>query len=224
MNKYLFGFCIVCVLSGTASAGTRTWTFDDAAIGSLPAGWKTESMNKTNPLVTISVSADATAPGATTANRVLKVASYDPGAAYADCHVCWTTNIAFENGSIEFDSKASVDTNGYAGGVAWRIKDKNNYYAARYSAKEGSLNVFKIADGVRKSLGSGGKGTFALDKWYHLKVVQNGSNISVSVDGKEVATATDTSITGPGGVGMFQRGNATICSWDNFSVTTGTSP
>ena len=224
MSKYLFGVCIACLLSGTVAAGTKTWTFDEVAIGSVPTGWKCETMNKTNSLVTISVAADATAPGAKAGNRVLKVANYDPGAAYADCHLCWTTNIAFEDGTIEFDSKAAVDPNGYGGGVAWRIKDKNNYYAVRYSAKEGNLNVFKIANGKRQRLGSGGKGTFALDKWHHVKVVQSGSNISVSVDGKEIATAADTIITGAGGVGVFQRADATICSWDNVSVTASTVP
>jgi hypothetical protein len=224
MTKHLSGICMVCLIYSSVLAETKTWIFDEVAIGSLPAGWKCETMNQTNPLVSITVAADAAAPGAGSVNRVLKVSSYDPGAGYADCHICWITNVAFADGTIEFDSKASVDTNGYGGGVAWRIKDKDNYYAARYSAKEGNLNVFKITNGKRQSLGSGGKGTFILDQWHHVKVVQSGSNITVSVDGTAIATATDTSITGAGGVGVFQRSNATICSWDNFSVTTVTGP
>jgi len=225
MSECLLVIGLVCLPSVPVQAETtNTWAFDKTAIGSLPKDWKVESMGKTNPLISISIAGDATAPSALANNQVLKVTSFDPAAAYADCHICWTPTVAFEDGTIEVDSKCSGDTNGYGGGIAWRIKDKNNYYAVRYSVKEGNVNVFKIADGVRKSVGAGGKGEFAIDKWYHVKVIQNGSNITVSVDGKEIATATDTSIAGAGGVGVFQRGNASIGVWDNFFVTTGAIP
>ena len=127
----VYGSVLVAVLCmvGVAFGATKTWNFDDIAAGATPAGWKSESINKTGLLATFEVVADATAPGAAADNKVLTV-KFAPETVYEDCHAIWNKEISFTDGTIEVDSKA-IASDGYFGGIAFRIKDKDNYYAIR---------------------------------------------------------------------------------------------
>lgn len=214
------GLCAaIAGLCSVVSGATTLLNFESVALGSVPSNWEVASMGKASPLASFGCAVDTTAPGSSTGNHVMKITGYDNSAVYADCHICWTSGVSFKNGTIEVDSKAAVDTNGYAGGIAWRIQDKDNYYAIRYSCSESGISLFKIVGGKRTSIGSG-TSTFKLVTWYHVKISHSGSSIAVSVNGNQLISVTDTVIKVSGGVGLFQRGNATVSSWDNLSIST----
>jgi len=214
----VYGSILVAVLCmfGVAFGATKTWNFDDRAAGTTPAGWKSESMNKTGLLATFEVVADATAPGAIAGNKVLTV-KFAPETVYEDCHVFWNKEISFTDGTIEVDSKA-IASDGYFGGMAFRIKDKDNYYAIRCGIRRSDIQLFKVTNGTRTTIGYAATTPFSVDTWYHIKIIVNGTNITISVDGTQLLTTTDDSITVSGGVGLFQRANK-IAFWDNFSVS-----
>ena len=213
----VYGSVLVAVLCmvGVAFGATKTWNFDDIAVGATPAGWKSESINKTGLLATFEVVADATAPGAAADNKVLTV-KFAPETVYEDCHAIWNKEISFTDGTIEVDSKA-IASDGYFGGIAFRIKDKDNYYAIRCGIRRSDIQLFKVTNGTRTTIGYATTTAFSVNTWYHINIVVNGTNITVSVDGTQLLTTTDDSITGSGGVGLFQRANK-IAFWDNFSV------
>ena len=213
---------VVCMVVMTiilaSSAGERSyWSFDDVAPGSIPPGWMSESTGKDSVLALFRVERDTTHGKGKKENRILEVSGYKSSADYKDNHLCWTNSVSFEDGTIEADARVVSDSNAYGGGIAWRIKDKNNYYSLRFSCKEGNLNVFKIVDAKRSTIGKVSR-PFNLSTWYHMKITISGSTFFASVDGKDALTVRDSSITGAGGVGVFQRANATKGMWDNFSV------
>jgi hypothetical protein len=203
---------------------TTLFDFENVAVGELPAGWKVELMNATTPFAKFACVVDATVPGAQAGNHVMKITEYASGGAYANCTICWTDAVSFQDGTIEAYVMA---TGGAANenyvGLAWRIKDKNNYYAARFSPSEG-MGSFKIVNGTRTSIGSNsGTKTYVANTWYKFKVVQAGNTFTIFVDNTEVRTATNSDITGAGGVGLFMRSNTTKAEWDNLSITTAGS-
>jgi archaellum component FlaF (FlaF/FlaG flagellin family) len=159
---------------------------------------------------------DATAPGAAADNKVLTV-KFAPETVYEDCHAIWNKEISFTDGTIEIDSKA-VASDGYFGGMAFRIQDKDNYYAIRCGIRRSDIQLFKISNGTRTTIGYATATAFSVNTWYHIKIVVNATNFTVLVDGTQLLTKTDDSITGSGGVGLFQRANK-IAFWDNFSVS-----
>jgi hypothetical protein len=207
------GLCVVFAVG----AGTIQWSFDDLEDGSIPSGFTVQTAKQANALISFAVALDESAPGAESGNKVMKVDGYDAAAVYADNHVCWTDSISFDDGTLEVDAKASGDDHGYGGGMAWRIVDKDNFYALRFSASEGNLNVYKIVAGTRTGVG-GGSGPFTYDTWYHIKVEVSGNTMTVWADGTQIASVRDNTFGAAGGIGLFQRANSTMTSWDNFTV------
>jgi hypothetical protein len=58
-------------------------------------------------------------------------------------NLCWTKDIAFEDGEIEVKVRADTGKEDQGGGLIWRARDANNYYVARYNPLENNFRQCK---------------------------------------------------------------------------------
>jgi pectate lyase len=101
--------------------------------------------------------------------------------------------------------------------VCGRYRDGNNYYCASlYNSSGGTLEIRRKVGGSSTTLVSKTNVGFAAGTWYTVKLVRNGSNISIYLNGTQVLTATDSSLTS-GAVGLI--GYKVIAKYDNVVVS-----
>lgn len=105
-----------------------------------------------------------------------------------------------------------------AGGVVLRYHDVGNYYVARVNAAEGDLRIFRVANGVRRTL-PGGKVMGATDdgEWHTLEFRAEGSTLTATLDGKFTAVAHDSYFL-QGGVGVWTKSDS-ITEFDDLEFT-----
>ncbi|MFC1584537.1 family 16 glycoside hydrolase [Fibrobacterota bacterium] len=211
-------------------AGTLVWDFEDVELGAIPDGWQAMSgeSSPSGAAVTTDGSAtvtweaieDATAPDATDENRVMAVTGHS-GSVYEHGHHCWTDEIEFSDGTLEVYLVGRDTERGHMG-VSFRISDHNTFYAVRLQAANGDLQTIDVKDGnIEYRTSSVATGFEGPDTWHKLTVEVAGNNIIVSVDDEQFIDYTDETdpITESGGVGLFSRGDVSIVSFDDFSVT-----
>jgi len=188
-------------------------SFDNVIVGQLPNGWKIEATNQKGPLATWKVIVDTTAPSG---NKVLAMTS--PNHSFGGTfNLCWTNGINFLNGEIKVMFKANKGIEDEGGGVIWRVRDKGNYYIARYNPLENNFRIYYIKDEARKILASA-RIKLPADKWHELKIVQNGNHITGYLNGKKLLEVDDNTFTKTGGVGLWTKADA-VTSFDNFKIT-----
>lgn len=95
-----------------------------------------------------------------------------------------------------------------AGGVVLRYHDAGNYYVARVNAAEGDLRIFRVANGIRRTL-PGGIVMGATDdaEWHTLEFRAEGSTLTATLDGKHTCTAHDSYFL-QGGVGLWTKSDS----------------
>lgn len=92
------------------------------------------------------------------------------------------------------------------GGLAWRVKDAQNYYVARWNPLENNVRLYKVLDGERIQLASE---SVRLDAgWHELRVVAKGEQLRVWVDGHARLSARDASFREAGKLGVWTRADA----------------
>ncbi|HEX3045044.1 MAG TPA: glycosyl hydrolase family 28 protein, partial [Bacillota bacterium] len=87
--------------------------------------------------------------------------------------------------------------------VCGRYRDGNNFYCASlYNSSGGTLEIRKKVAGSTTNLVTKTNVGLVAGTWYTVKLVLKGSNISVYLNGTQVLTATDSSLTS-GAVGLI---------------------
>jgi pectate lyase len=97
-----------------------------------------------------------------------------------------------------------------------RFLDNNNFYGFLYDQATGTGQIVKMFQGVQTVLASSGPVSLHLNQDYTAVVTVSGSSLSVSVNGRPIVSATDSSIAS-GKVG-FAASNATA-ELDNVLVS-----
>lgn len=96
----------------------------------------------------------------------------------------------------------------------------NTFYWAGWSQSSGGWRLFKTVAGTNTQLGSTSSDTFSSGT-KKVRLTMNGSTISMSVNGVEVVSVTDTAITAAGRAGIrqtFAQGLTTGIHIDNFNA------
>jgi hypothetical protein len=196
-----------------APGDARTWTFDDAVVGQVPAGFRLAEAGGTGTPATWAVVAEASAPtqphafGITESKNTKK-----------------TYNLALIEGTrygdvdLQVMVKAGTGVLNQGGGPIWRVKDVDNYYIARWDPVEDNAYIYIVQGGVRTALA---KLDIELDteSWHALRVVAEGSRIELFIDEKPVLVAEDAALTEPGMIGLWTKSDAATL-FDDLSVAT----
>ncbi len=187
-------------------------TFENIAVGKIPANWKVEATNKRTPLATWQVIEDSTAPSG---EKVLALTGFNQtfGGTF---NLCWNDRVQFLNGSIAVYFKANSGLEDEGGGVIWRARDKDNYYIARYNPLEDNFRIYYVKDGARRMLASA-RLKLAAHQWHSMKIVQNENIISGVLNGKKYLEVENKTFSKAGGIGLWTKADAAT-SFDDFSV------
>ena len=182
-SKVLFGtvlvFCLVAtmlLIAGQSSVSAATLFSDNFEDGNS-SGWTTTSG-------TWSVVTDG--------SKVYYKSGTDEGRTSAG-------SSSWAKYSVEAKVKVDNFNGSNRAYVCGRFKDANNYYAASLTGG-GKLELRKKLSGSTTTLTSKSM-TLATRTWYTVKLVMNGSSISMYVNGTLQLSATDSALT-TGGIGL----------------------
>jgi 3-keto-disaccharide hydrolase len=195
------------------AAEELTMSFDDVAQGKLPTGWKIDATNPGGRLAEWSVAADATAPSKPNVLTV-KTVHDTLGSVF---NLCWTRDIAFQDGEIEVKVRANTGEEDQGGGLIWRARDANNYYIACYNPLENNFRLYYVKNGNRTQIASARGINIKAGEWFSIKLIQHGAKIDGYLNGKKYLEATDETFKEAGGVGFWTKADA-ASSFDDLKV------
>ena len=195
-----------------ADETTRVWDFEKVPLGRLPRGWKVEATRPRGPLATWEVVEDKTAPSGQKVMALVKINHHSGGT----FNLCWTDRISFLNGTITVAFKAREGRIDEGGGIMWRVRDKDNYYVARFNPLEDNFRLYYVKGGNRRMIATA-RATLPAGKWHTMTIVVKGDRYTCYLNGRKYLDARDTRFTTPGGVGLWTKADAAT-SFDDFKV------
>jgi hypothetical protein len=181
-----------------------TLSFDQDAVGAVPAGWRAGVTGRGSPKW--SVEADATAPSKPNVLRQSGSGTYP---------WCVMQGISFADGYVEAKFKAISGKEDQAGGLVWRWRDGDNYYVARANALEDNVSLYYTQNGSRRTL-KYVDAPVPRNTWHNLRVEFSGKTIRVLLNGKAYIEMEDDRIAGAGAVGVWTKADS-VTLFDDFS-------
>ena len=98
-------------------------------------------------------------------------------------------------------------TKAQVAGFVFRAQSANDYYVVRANALDNTVRLYRMDKGKRSQLGSK-DAPIALGKWHSLRVIAVNDKYEVSLDGKELFTATDRSLVTSGALGVWSQADS----------------
>ncbi len=176
------------------------WTFDADPVGGLPRGAVVFSG-------TWAVRAETDAPSPPNVLCQTGVAQFPAialtDAVYADLVL-----------SVRFKPISGREDR--AGGLIFRVQDKDNYYILRANALEDNLNIYKYVGGRRRSIREGATRVRS-GQWQTLRVEATGNRIQGFLDDRLVVEATDDTYKA-GRIGLWTKADSVTC-FDDVHLT-----
>ena len=221
MRPSHLGAKLLIVLAITAGASNSSLfadkvAFNDAKPGGLPPPWIGTQTG--NGEAKWSVEKDPDAAGNTC---VLKQSGQ------ADYPVCIKDDVSLKNGYVEVRFKPVSGKEDQAGGLIWRVQDKDNYYVCRANALEDNVVLYKTVAGKRSALdivgrkgGYGVKAPVAPAQWHILRVEFKDGRFGVILDGKRLFEVEDSTFRNAGKAGMWTKADS-VTLFNDFSYGTG---
>lgn len=209
------------VLAIAAGAITRpvvaeTVDFSNAKPGSLPPHWVGTQTGKGQAKWTIEK--DTETPGKPNVLKQSGEATYP---------VCIKDDAQLKDGFVEVRFKPLSGKEDQAGGVMWRVQDKDNYYVCRANALEDNVVLYKTVQGKRSALdivgrkgGYGVKEPVAPAQWHTLRVQFQGHQFKVSFDGKHLFDVEDSTFNDAGKVGVWTKADS-VTLFTEFNYGSG---
>jgi hypothetical protein len=194
-----------------AAKNARTWTFDDALVGQVPAGFRLVEAGGAGTPATWAVVADPSAPTQPHAFGITESRNTKQ-----------TYNIALVEGTrygdvdLQVMVKAGPGELNQGGGVVWRALDTESYYVARWDPLERNAYLYLVQGGARTALA---KLDVELDPeaWHALRVVAEGARIELYIDDRPMLAAENAELTEPGMIGLWTKSDAAT-RFDDLSV------
>lgn len=117
---------------------------------------------------------------------------------------------------VSVDITVALDT---APGVVGRASATDlDYYYFRYLKDSDTFQLYRFWGGGATNLGNFGQ-ALTLGATIRLTLRMRGSTISGLADGVEKISATDSTFTAPGLVGIRNGGSGSLATFDNFSAS-----
>jgi hypothetical protein len=127
------------------------------------------------------------------------------GRAYAD----GTVSVRFRPVSGEVDQTA---------GIVFRAKDAENYWLVRANALEDNLRLYRIENGVRRTLASVEVRPPAKGEWHVLEVTFTGPTMRATLDGTAVVEAKDEASYAAGWAGLWTKADS-VTEFDDWKAS-----
>jgi hypothetical protein len=199
-------------LSALSICRAQTLNFDQARIGSVPAGW-TIAMTHEGGAPKWEVIKDDSAPSKP---NVLAQVSTDRTAGRFPLAI-WD-RASLKDGRVTLKFKAISGSVDQGAGLIWRYRDPNNYYIVRANTLEDNVVLYKVQDGERVSLAPrdavsnayGVKHKVPKQTWTSLSVGFRGNLFTVSLDGEKLFDVEDPTFTGAGKTGLWTKADSVI--------------
>ena len=99
-----------------------------------------------------------------------------------------------------------------AGGLAFRMKDQDNYYVVRANGLESNVNLYKFVDG-RRSLVHEARADVPTGVWQALSIEARGPRIRWALEGQALAEVDDATYDS-GGIGLWTKADSVTCFAD----------
>jgi hypothetical protein len=193
----------------------ETVSFGNAKQGNLPPHWIGTQTGKGQ--AKWSVEKDADTPGKPNVLKQSGEATYP---------VCIKDDTRLKDGFVEVRFKPVSGKEDQAGGIIWRVKDKDNYYVCRANALEDNVVLYRTVRGTRSALdimgrkgGYGVKEPVAPAQWHTLRVEFKAHRFKVSFDGKHLFDVEDNTFNDAGKVGVWTKADS-VTLFDDFSYGT----
>lgn len=103
-----------------------------------------------------------------------------------------------------------------AGGVVLRYRDPGNYYVARVNAAEGDLRIFRVVNGLRRTIGVV-KAPSDDGAWHTLEFRAEGSTLTATLDGVHTTVAHDSFYL-KGRAGLWTKSDS-VTEFDDVTFT-----
>lgn len=211
MRKPGLSFCLAVALFG------KSINFDAEKAGELPKGWSV-AMTHQGGAPKWEIFVDPSAPSK---SRVLAQTSNDATGGRFPLCVYDKSNLRDGEVSVAFKPVSGKVDQG--AGLVWRYKDPGNYYITRANALESNVVLYKVENGIRRSLPPKGRPSNAYGvkcpvpsgSWSTLRVTFRGPLFTVYVNGDKVFAVEDATFTAPGKVGLWTKADSVIY-FDNF--------
>jgi hypothetical protein len=187
-----------------AATPMETVNFDTATASQPPAGWTCTRTGSGNAKWTIEK--DDTAPSKPNVLKQSGVATYP---------VCFKNDTSLQDGFVEVKFKPISGREDQAGGVAWRLKDANNYYVARANALEDNVAIYDTVNG-RRTERKRTKMRVASNQWHALRVDFEGNHFTVTLDGRKAIEWDDGTFNNAGKVGVWTKADS-VTLFDDFT-------
>jgi hypothetical protein len=194
----------------------ETVGFDNAKPGKPPPHW-TGTQTGTGA-ARWSVERDNSAPSKANVLKQSGEATYP---------ICINDDARLKDGFVEVKFKSLAGKEDQAGGVIWRVQDKDNYYVCRANALEDNVVLYKTVAGQRSALeivgrkgGYGMKEKVAPAQWHTLRVEFKSSHFKVIFNGKPLFDVEDGTFTESGTVGVWTKADS-VTIFDDFSWGSG---
>ena len=123
---------------------------------------------------------------------------------------------AFQDLEVSVDFKAVSGSVDRAAGLAFRLKDPNNYYIVRANALEGNYRLYHVIDGKRQQF-AGANVKVPSYEWHNLRVECIGNKITCYYDGEKKIESTDDTFKEAGKVGVWTKADS-VTYFDDLRV------
>lgn len=168
--------------------------FNDARAGALPAGFRTLT----------SVDDEPGRWEAVTAGRDTVLGQTAIGRGY---RLAVRRDVSLDH--VHVGARLRMTAGDRAAGIAWRVQDAQNYYAARLDFDDNEVVLYKFVRGSRVRLDR--RTGLRLDPtaWHELSVDHVGTRIHVWLNGVPVAHDQDDTLMRAGTLGFWMPGDGT---------------
>jgi glycosyl hydrolase family 59 (putative galactocerebrosidase) len=206
---------LACAIACQGSAGfTQTGAIviaiEKMAVGTAPADFEFARTGQGGPGRWVTV-ADATAAG----GRAIEQVSTEPTDNRFPLAIYGPLSAKNVDVVVRFKPVAGkVDQ---AGGIAVRLTGPDNYYVVRANALEDNVNFYHVIRGRRTEL-KGANTKVSGNEWHTLGLKAEGEQFTVTFDGKQLFTAIDRTIAGPGRVALWTKADS-ITRFDRIDMT-----
>lgn len=143
--------------------------------------------------------------------------AWNPPLRASEYRLCWGNGVRAKNGWVSVRVRADAGEHDQGGGIAWRVRDRSNYYLARYNPLERNLRCYAVQDGVRTQLASAEGIEIPCGQWFKLDVRMSGEKFEVAIDGAKRLELYHSLFGDVGGVGLWVKDDA-VCSFDDLVI------